>query len=88
MAMAARLTARDTVRENAFKWFMRLHDYCWTRFADPQHGEWYGYLNREGEILLRSKGGKWKGCFHLPRAFLVLWREMEKLSLPTANPST
>ena len=29
--------------------------------------EWFGYLNRDGSRLLDLKGGKWKGCFHVPR---------------------
>ena len=27
---------------------------------------------RNGEKLLNLKGGKWKGCFHVPRALLIL----------------
>lgn len=34
-------------------------------------GEWYGYLNRQGEVLLQLKGGKWKGFFHIPRSLLL-----------------
>jgi N-acylglucosamine 2-epimerase len=53
----------------AKKWFIKVHDYSWNHFRDPiNKGEWYGYLNREGNVLLPLKGGKWKGCFHVPRA--------------------
>ncbi len=53
----------------AKEWFEKVHDYTWKHFRDPIHkGEWYGYLNREGRVLLPLKGGKWKGCFHVPRA--------------------
>lgn len=48
-------------------WFERVHDYTWSHFPDPEYGEWFGYLNRRGEVLLPLKGGKWKGCFHVPR---------------------
>jgi N-acylglucosamine 2-epimerase len=51
-------------------WYERLHAYTWTQFPDPQYGEWFGYLNRRGEVLLPLKGGKWKGCFHIPRGLL------------------
>lgn len=45
--------------------------YTWQHFPDSLSGlEWFGYLNRQGEILLPLKGGKWKGCFHLPRGLL------------------
>ncbi len=51
-------------------WFEKIHDYSWSHFRDEEYGEWYGYLNRRGEVLLPLKGGKWKGCFHIPRALL------------------
>ena len=49
------------------EWFEKLHDYTWSHFRDEEYAEWYGYLNRRGEVLLPLKGGKWKGCFHVPR---------------------
>lgn len=49
-------------------WFKKLHQYTWDHFRDKEYGEWFGYLNREGKVLLPLKGGKWKGCFHIPRA--------------------
>jgi N-acylglucosamine 2-epimerase len=60
-----------TGKTECWKWYERLHDYTWSRFPDPEHGEWYGYLNRRGEVLLPLKGGKWKGCFHVPRGLLL-----------------
>ncbi|MCL2320245.1 MAG: AGE family epimerase/isomerase [Treponema sp.] len=64
-------------------WFKRLDDYTWSHFPDRQYGEWYGYLNRQGEPALTQKGGKWKGLFHLPRMLMACidWlTEMEKNS--------
>lgn len=55
-------------------WFERIHAYTWQHFPDPIHGEWYGYLNRQGDVLLPLKGGKWKGCFHLPRGLYQCWQ--------------
>ncbi|MBD2654311.1 AGE family epimerase/isomerase [Synechocystis sp. FACHB-383] len=68
-----------TGQEKCWQWFERVHDYAWSHFADPEYGEWFGYLNRRGEVLLNLKGGKWKGCFHVPRA---LWLCAETLQLP------
>ena len=68
-----------TGKSECWKWYERVHDYTWSRFPDPDHGEWFGYLNRRGEVLLPLKGGKWKGCFHVPRALLLcssLFREL------------
>ncbi len=71
---------RLTGDQRCWEWYQRVHEYTWSHFADPEQGEWFGYLNRRGEVLLNLKGGKWKGCFHVPRAMLLCWREFEKLS--------
>ena len=62
-----------TKRKDCFKWFEKVHDYTWSHYPDKKYGEWYGYLNRQGEVLLPLKGGKWKGCFHVPRALLLCY---------------
>ncbi len=61
---------RLTGRKMAGEWFDRVHEYAWSRFPDPAHGEWFGYLDRRGAPFLSLKGGKWKGCFHVPRGLL------------------
>ena len=61
------------------QWYTKVHHYSWQHFSDPEHGEWFGYLNRRGEALLNLKGGKWKGCFHVPRAMLQCWRTFERM---------
>ena len=54
--------------KKCFEWFTIVHDYTWNNFRDSKNkGEWFGYLNRDGSRLLDLKGGKWKGCFHVPR---------------------
>ena len=53
--------------ETFLEWFDRLDKYSFEHFADPQYGEWFGYLNRQGEPTHLLKGGKWKTFFHLPR---------------------
>ena len=70
----------STRRPECWAWFERVHHYTWAHFPDPEFGEWFGYLNRRGEVLLPLKGGKWKGCFHLPRALLRCWKLFEELS--------
>jgi len=62
-----------TGNQSCRTWFEKVHDYTWTHFRDRENGgEWFGYLNRQGEVLLPLKGGKWKGCFHVPRALFIL----------------
>jgi len=67
-----------TGNPECLKWFEKVHDYTWSHFPDPQYGEWFGYLNRRGEVLLPLKGGKWKGCFHVPRGLCQVWRTLER----------
>lgn len=73
MAKAYRLTGNEACKN----WFLTIHDYTWTHFKDPQYAEWFGYLNREGDPLLELKGGKWKGCFHVPRGLYEIWKILE-----------
>ncbi|MBL8967066.1 MAG: AGE family epimerase/isomerase, partial [Spirochaetaceae bacterium] len=49
------------------RWFETLHDYTWRRFPDPAHGEWFGYLRRDGSVANDVKGNHYKGAFHVPR---------------------
>ncbi|MBL7700559.1 MAG: AGE family epimerase/isomerase [Chitinophagaceae bacterium] len=62
-----------------WSWYKKLHDYTWSHFPDKKYGEWFGYLNRRGEVLLPLKGGKWKGCFHAPRFLLQGWKTFERM---------
>lgn len=48
-------------------WHTQVHDWSHRVFADPVHGEWFGYAHRDGRISTRLKGNTWKGPFHLPR---------------------
>jgi N-acylglucosamine 2-epimerase len=65
--------------KDCLKWFNVIHEYTWTHFKDQEYPEWYGYLNRQGEVLLPLKGGKWKGCFHVPRGLYQCWKTLEKI---------
>jgi len=67
--------------KRCWEWFEKLHDYAWNHFADKEHGEWFGYLNRKGEVLLDLKGGKWKGCFHTPRFLYQGWKTLESIKI-------
>ncbi len=48
----------------------RVHDWSFAHFPDPQHGEWFGWLHRDGSVSQLAKGSQFKGPFHLPR---MLW---------------
>jgi N-acylglucosamine 2-epimerase len=70
----------QTGRKEVLDWYEKVHEYTWSHFSDPENGEWFGYLNRQGEVLLDLKGGKWKGCFHVPRAMFQCWKSFEKIN--------
>ncbi len=60
-------------------WAETIHDFTWNHFKDNEYPEWFGYLNRQGEVLLPLKGGKWKGCFHVPRGLYQCWKILENI---------
>ncbi|MFA5587731.1 MAG: AGE family epimerase/isomerase [Mariniphaga sp.] len=71
---------RLTKNEECLHWYEKVHDYTWSHFKDPEHPEWWGYLNRQGDVLLDLKGGKWKGCFHVPRGMYQCWKTLEEIN--------
>ncbi|MEM8711289.1 MAG: AGE family epimerase/isomerase [Planctomycetota bacterium] len=78
-AMVGTLVAwRATGDDRWLMKFERVAEWTYAHFPDPEHGEWFGYLDREGRVSQRFKGGPYKGCFHVPRA---LWM-CEKLLDP------
>ena len=70
LAHTATQDAGDLARLN------KVVDYVRAHFVDPDYPEWYGYLDREGRVTHRFKGGPYKGCFHVPRA---LWLSLRLL---------
>ncbi|MFI4912607.1 MAG: AGE family epimerase/isomerase [Sedimentisphaeraceae bacterium JB056] len=48
-----------------------VHDYTFDHFVDEENGGWYGYCDRRGNLTHTSKGGNYKGFFHVPRAMLL-----------------
>lgn len=72
--------------ERYAQWHRQIHAYAHAHFADPVHGEWFGYLHRDGRISTTMKGNHFKGPYHLPRMQMVctqmlnayIAREVEK----------
>ena len=58
-------------------WHRQVHDWSFEHFTDREHGEWYGYLHRDGRISVPLKGNHWKGFFHLPRMLWYCWQLLE-----------
>lgn len=74
-AMIATLLAwRLTGHDRYAQLHRDVHTWADQHFADPEQGEWYGYLHRDGSVASTLKGGLWKSAFHLPRSQLICWR--------------
>ena len=56
------------------RWHTAVHDWSFRHFPDPEYGEWFGYLHRDGRLSVPLKGNLWKGPFHLPRMLLRCWQ--------------
>lgn len=51
----------------------KVHQYAYEKFHDKEHGEWFGYLHRDGTVAQTAKGNLFKGPFHLPRQEWYCW---------------
>lgn len=71
--------------ERCWQWFEKLHHYTWDHFVDMEKGEWFGYLDRQGQVLMPLKGGKWKGCFHVPRGLFQGWKTLQAIEAKYEN---
>ena len=63
---------RDTGKEEYLDWYFKTLEYSQKYFSDPEYGEWYGYLRRDGKPTEPPcKGSTFKGPFHLPRMLIM-----------------
>ncbi|WP_145178105.1 AGE family epimerase/isomerase [Rubripirellula lacrimiformis] len=61
-------------------WHRQIHEWAHDHFPDPQHGEWFGYLHRDGSVSSQLKGNRWKGPFHMPRMQMTCWQMLSEQS--------
>jgi N-acylglucosamine 2-epimerase len=76
--IATLLAWKMTGEEKYNQWYQQVHDWSFSHFPDPEYGEWFGYLHRDGRISVQLKGNMWKGPFHLPRMLWYCWKLSEK----------
>jgi N-acylglucosamine 2-epimerase len=77
-AIIATLLAFDLTRDDKYAQRHRqVHDWAHAHFPDPEHGEWFGYLHRDGRLSVALKGNHWKGPFHIPRMQLRCLQMLE-----------
>lgn len=78
--IASLMLYRDTGKEKYLDWFFKTLDYCRGHFSDPEYGEWYGYLRRDGlPTEPPCKGSTFKGPFHLPRMLVMTDKMLGRL---------
>jgi N-acylglucosamine 2-epimerase len=78
--IASLMLYRDIGDEKYLDWFHTVADYAEKHFCDPEYGEWYGYLRRDGLPTQPStKGSTFKGPFHVPRCLVMLDQMMNEL---------
>ena len=78
--IASLMIFRDTGDEQYLTWFERTLDYCKEHFSDPEFGDWYGYLRRDGKPTMPAcKGSTFKGPFHLPRMLIMCDQMLDQL---------
>jgi len=67
--------------EKYARWHRMVHEYSYSHFHDKEHGEWFGYLHRDGSIAQTAKGNLFKGPFHLPRQEWYCFQLLNSLNL-------
>lgn len=82
MLIASMMLYRDTGEERFLEWFNKAFDYSKAHFAEPEFGEWYGYLRRDGmPTLPAAKGSTFKGPFHVPRSLIIVDKLMDEIEV-------
>ncbi|MBN2447003.1 MAG: AGE family epimerase/isomerase [Phycisphaerae bacterium] len=80
-ALYATLLAYRVLGDERYaRMFEQVHEYAFAHFPDPRHGEWFGYLRRDGARSLNLKGNLWKGPFHVPRALMLCWKLLDAMA--------
>ena len=72
-----------TGKEQYKSWHRQVNQWAYDHFPDRVHGEWFGYLHRDGSPSSTLKGNLWKGPFHLPRMQMTCWQLLN--SNPNSN---
>ena len=75
MLLAYYLTGEEKYAEQ----HKMAHDWVYKYMSDPEYGEWFGYLHRDGRVSTPIKGNLWKGPFHLPRMLWYCWKLLEEM---------
>jgi N-acylglucosamine 2-epimerase len=80
-ALYATLLAHHMTGDATFlDWYERIHQYTFSHFPDPEFGEWFGYLRRDGSVSSPAKGSMWKSVFHVASSMWQCLTLLEKMA--------
>ena len=76
--IALRLAGEVFGDEKYTKLYQEIYEYTEEHFRDKEYGEWYGYLHYDRTVSTTLKGNIYKGCFHVPRLYMIMEAMEEK----------
>ncbi len=80
LMIASLMFYRDTGDEEYLRWFEKAYSYAREYLSDPEYGEWFGYLRRDGKPTEPPcKGSTFKGPFHVMRSLIMADRLMGEI---------
>jgi len=80
MLISSLMAFGDTGNEIYLNRFLEIYDYTRQVFYDPEYGDWFGYLRRDGKPTMPAvKGSTYKGPFHLGRMYIMLDKMLEEM---------
>lgn len=80
-ALYALLLAYEITREPwCLDWYRRVHEYAFTHYPDPEHGDWHQKLDRQGHVIDTVIALPVKDPYHLPRALINCIEVLERLA--------
>ncbi len=68
------------------EWYTRVHEYAFSHYPVPAHGEWTQRLDRYGQPFTQTVALPVKDPFHLPRALLLSIGVLERLTEQAGPP--
>lgn len=78
--IASLMLYRDTGKKKYLDIFEKTYEYSMKHFNDPEFGEWFGYLRRDGKPTMPPcKGSTFKGPFHVPRMLVTLDKLIDEI---------
>ncbi|MFA6568174.1 MAG: AGE family epimerase/isomerase [Victivallales bacterium] len=79
-AIAALYAYRLSGKKSFLERFKDIDRWSWKNFRDPEYGEWFGYVDKKGNVCHAFKANGWKTFFHIPRYLFTCIKLMKSLN--------